>query len=212
MKLILVLFFLILITNTTIFSQTHSAFYQTIVDGVKYDSVFNYLKKIESFGVKSPGTSALTNAKNWLVNKYTAYGYSNIQIDNFTDNGDVLYNVIANKTGTLYPNTYLIVCGHYDSKSGWGGGSPGVNDNGSGVSIILEIARLLKNINTEYSIKFINFTAEETGYTGSTNYLNSFVIPQNLDIRLVFNIDEVGGKSGANNILSNAKKEILLQV
>jgi Zn-dependent M28 family amino/carboxypeptidase len=57
----------------------------------------------------------------------------------------------------------------------------------------------LKNVNTEYSIKFINFTAEETGYTGSTNYLNSIVIPQNLDIRLVFNIDEVGGVAGQVN-------------
>ncbi len=199
MKLIITSIFLIFITSSTLFSQTHSTFYQSIVDGVKYDSVLNYLKKVQSFGVKSPGTPALINAKNWLVNKYTLYGYSNIQIDNFTYNGNTLYNVIVNKTGTLYPTTYLIVCGHYDSKAGGGGGSPGVNDNGSGVSIILEIARLLKNVNTEYSIKFINFTAEETGYTGSSNYLNNTVIPQNLDIRLVFNIDEVGGVAGQIN-------------
>ncbi|MBI5540436.1 MAG: M28 family peptidase [Bacteroidia bacterium] len=192
-----VICFIFLIQSS--FSQNHSAFYQSVVNDVKYDSVLNYLKKVELLGVKSPGTNALVNAKNWLVNKYTSFGYSNIQIDTFTDNGDVLYNVIVTKTGTLYPNTYLIVCGHYDSKSGWSGGSPGVNDNGSGVSVILEIARLLKNVNTEYSIKFINFTAEETGYTGSLNYLNNIVIPQNLDIRLVFNIDEVGGVAGQVN-------------
>lgn len=202
MKKIFYLVFFLFITCQSLFSQAYSSYYQSIVDNVKYDSLLTSLQKIESLGVKSPGTTALVNAKNWLVNKYTSYGYSDIQIDNFTDNGDALYNVIVNKTGTLYPNTYLIVCGHYDSKSGWSGGSPGVNDNGSGVSIILEIARLLKNINTEYSIKFINFTAEETGYTGSYHYLNTIVIPQNMNIRLVFNIDEVGGIAGeTNNII-----------
>jgi hypothetical protein len=66
----------------------------------------------------------------------------------------------------------------------------------------LEIARKLKNINTEYSIKFINFIAEEWGLVGSTNYVNNFVIPQSLDVRLVFNIDEVGGVAGElNNII-----------
>jgi aminopeptidase YwaD len=194
--------FILFISIQYLFSQTYSVFYQSIVDGVKYDSILTSLQKIETFGVKSPGTTALINAKNWLVNKYTTYGYSNIQIDSFTDHGDALYNVIVNKTGTVFPNTYLIVCGHYDSAAGMGGGSPGVNDNGSGVSIILEIARMLKNVNTEYSIKFINFTAEETGFTGSSNYINNTVLPQNLNIRLVFNIDEVGGIAGqVNNII-----------
>ena len=202
MKSLFAAIILFCFTSSSLFSQTHSNFYQSIVDGVKYDSILKSLQKIESLGVKSPGTAALVNAKTWLVNKYMNYGYSNIQIDSFNYNGDMLYNVIVNKTGTLYPNTFVIVCGHYDSKSGWGGGSPGANDNGSGVSIILEIARLLKNINTEYSIKFINFTAEETGYTGSSNYINAVVLPQTMDIRLVFNIDEVGGVAGqVNNII-----------
>lgn len=198
MKILFTSVFFLFITIQILFSQTHSIFYQSIVDGVKYDSILRNLQKIESFGIKSPGTQALINAKNWLVNKYTYYGYSNIQINSFNDNGNMLYNVIVNKTGTKYPNYYIIICGHYDSAPE----SPGVNDNGSGVSIILEIARKLKNVNTEYSIKFINFTAEETGLNGSLNYLNNIVIPQNLNIRLVFNIDEVGGEAGQiNNII-----------
>jgi hypothetical protein len=74
-----------------------------------------------------------------------------------------------------------------------------VNDNGSGVAIILEIARLMQNIPTKYSIRFINFSAEEYGMIGSSNYVNNVVIPQNMDIRLVFNIDEVGGVAGMVN-------------
>jgi len=91
-------------------------------------------------------------------------------------------------------NTYVIVDGHYDTKTG-----TGTNDNGSGVSIILEIARLLQNVNTEYSIKFINFSAEEVGLVGSWNYVNNTVIPDNLNIKVLLNLDEVGGINGMTN-------------
>src|SRR5690606_31892333 len=75
----------------------------------------------------------------------------------------------------------------------------GVNDNGSGTSAILEIARILKDIQTEYSIKFIHFTAEELGLIGSQFYVQNTVVPQNLNIKLVLNIDEIGGVAGQTN-------------
>src|SRR5690606_20644816 len=93
-----------------------------------------------------------------------------------------------------YPDTYIIIDGHYDTING-----PGANDNGSGTAIILEMARILKDIPTEYSIKFIHFTAEEWGLIGSYQYVEDIVLPQNLDIRLVFNIDQVGGIAGDIN-------------
>jgi len=94
----------------------------------------------------------------------------------------------------VYPNTYVIVDGHYDTING-----VGANDNGSGTALILEIAKQLATIPTEYSIKFINFSAEEVGLLGSQHYVNNTVIPQNLDIRLVLNIDQVGGVNGMTN-------------
>ena len=63
----------------------------------------------------------------------------------------------------------------------------------------MEMARLLKDVETEYSIKFIHFSGEEDGLIGSEYYVNNTVNPQNLDIKLVFNIDEVGGLAGTNN-------------
>jgi hypothetical protein len=69
------------------------------------------------------------------------------------------------------------------------------------VVTILEIARLLQNIPTEYSIKFINFAGEEDGLIGSQHYVNSVVnaTTPKMNIRLVFNIDEVGGVAGIEN-------------
>jgi aminopeptidase YwaD len=178
-------------------AQTYNNFYGGIVNTSSYDSVSANLVDFENLGVKEPGTVALDNTLNWLINKYTSYGYTDIEIDTLSYGGNDVYNLIVTKQGDNFPNTYLIVDGHYDTKNG-----AGTNDNGSGTSIILETARLMQNINTRYSVKFIHFSVEEVGLVGSTFYVNNTVIPQNMDIKLVFNIDEVGGVNGmANNTI-----------
>ncbi len=179
-------------------SQTFNADYANISNQVTQNNINTYLQEFESLGVKTTGSAANTNAYNWLRNKYLSFGYSESEIskDSFTYNNQSTSNIIVTKTGTKYPNTYVIVCGHYDTITG-----TGTNDNGSGVSVILEVARLLKNVPTEYSIKFINFTGEEQGLLGSQHYVSSVVNATNpkMNIRLVLNIDEVGGVKGKTN-------------
>jgi len=175
-------------------AQTHDSYYQGIVDNCTLVSVNTHLNEFVGYGVKSVGTTELDNAKNWLKNKYLSYGYTNIVEDTFTVGANTTTNIVVTKVGLVYPNTYVIVDGHYDTING-----VGANDNGSGTALILEIAKQLATIPTEYSIKFINFSAEEIGLLGSQNYVNNTVIPQNLDIRLVLNIDQVGGVNGMTN-------------
>jgi hypothetical protein len=140
----------------------------------------------------------LQNTLDWIKNKYSSYGYTAAQMQEFTftNNGFVCKNLVLTKLGTTYPNTYVIICGHYDTITG-----KGTNDNGSGTSILLEVARLLQNIPTEYSIKFINFSGEEDGLIGSQHFVSTVVngTTPKMNIKLVFNIDEVGGRAGMVN-------------
>jgi len=179
-------------------SQTFNQNYANVSNLVSQTNINTYLQEFEALGVKTTGSTANNNAYNWLKNKYLSFGYSETEItrDNFTYNGQTTSNIIVTKQGTKYPNIYLIVCGHYDTITG-----AGTNDNGSGVSVILEAARLLKNIPTEYSIKFINFSGEEQGLLGSAHYVSSVVnaTSPKMNIRLVLNIDEVGGIKGRTN-------------
>ncbi|WP_415327224.1 M28 family peptidase [Chryseobacterium sp. MMS23-Vi53] len=174
--------------------------YQNRANMVTQTNITNNLLEFEALGVKTTGSAANTNAFNWLKNKYLSYGYSVSQIseDPFTFGGTTSSkNLIITKTGTVYPNTYVIICGHYDTITG-----PGVSDNGSGTSIILEAARILKDIPTEYSIKFIHFSGEEQGLQGSGHYADNVVFQNNirqLNIKVVFNLDQVGGKIGNTN-------------
>jgi aminopeptidase YwaD len=170
------------------------------VDQCSQANITNNLTAYEGLGLKRRGTTSLQNTYDWLKNKYLGFGYtvSQIQEDSYTYTGSpaVCKNLIVTKVGTLYPNTYVIVCGHYDSIGG-----TGTNDNGSGLVSILETARLLRNIPTEYSIKFINFSGEEDGLKGSQHYVSAVVngTTPKMDIRLVINLDEVGGVAGMEN-------------
>lgn len=188
----------IILSPLSLFAQTFVQRYADIANQTSQTNITNSLTEFEALGVKYRNTQALENTYQWLVNKYTSFGYSAAQIttDTYSYSGSTCKNLIVTKVGTLYPNTYVIVCGHYDSITG-----TGTNDNGSGVASILEIARLLKNVNTEYSIKFINFSGEEDGLRGSQHYVSTVVngTTPKMDIRLVFNLDEVGGVAGMTN-------------
>ena len=194
----------ILLTTSNGFSQVYIPAYGNVVNQCSQTNITSNLTEYEGLGLKRRGTTSLQNTLDWLKNKYLSYGYtaSQLQEDSYTYVGSpaVCKNLIVTKVGTVYPNIYVIVCGHYDSIGG-----TGTNDNGSGLVSILETARLLQSIPTEYSIKFINFSGEEDGLYGSEHYVSSIVnaTTPKLNIRLVFNLDEVGGVAGiANNTIT----------
>lgn len=193
-----------LLLCTTLFvqgigAQTFIQAYKNRADMVTQTNITGNLQEFANLGIKTTGSVANTNTLNWIKNKYISYGYAASQIEEspFTFGSTSSKNLIITKTGTVYPNKYVIICGHFDTIYG-----PGVNDNGSGTSIILEAARILKDIPTEYSIKFIHFSGEEQGLRGSSHYVNNVVYQggvRKLDIKLVFNLDQVGGVKGNNN-------------
>lgn len=199
-KNLLLFSFCLLLSVTKGYSQVYIPYYGSIVDQCSQSNITNNLTSYESLGLKRRGTTSLQNTFDWLKNKYLGFGYtaSQIQEDSYTYTGSssVCKNLIITKVGTLYPNTYVIVCGHYDSIGG-----TGTNDNGSGLVSILETARLLRTIPTEYSIKFINFSGEEDGLYGSKHYVSAVVngTTPKMDIRLVINLDEVGGVADIEN-------------
>lgn len=197
-NLLLSFFFLLLATKG--FSQVYVPYYGSIVEQCSQTNITNNLTTYEALGLKRRGTTSLQNTFDWLKSKYLEFGYTANQIaeDSYTYSGStaICKNLIVTKVGTVYPNTYVIVCGHYDSIGG-----TGTNDNGSGLVSILETARLLQNIPTEYSIKFVNFSGEEDGLKGSQHYVSAIVngTTPKMDIRLVLNLDEVGGVAGLTN-------------
>lgn len=206
------LFSLCIFATSFLFAQANAT-YQTRANLVTEANITQYITDLVAIGIRHGDATNLTRniaARDFIIEKYKSFGYidndaqpeiDEISTQTFTANAQSLQNIIVTKKGTTYPDEYVIICGHFDSVTA----GVGANDNGSGIATILELARILKNVPTEYSIKFINFNAEEDGLLGSKAYVSNVVNATNpkLNIRLVLNIDMIGGvKSKTNNTVS----------
>jgi Zn-dependent M28 family amino/carboxypeptidase len=69
---------------------------------------------------------------------------------------------------------------------------PGINDNGSGSAAILEVAEQLAHVDTQNTVRFGWWGAEESGLVGSTNYVNGLSQAEKDRIALYLNFDMVG--------------------
>ncbi len=68
----------------------------------------------------------------------------------------------------------------------------GMEDNGSGVALVLELARVMSQYVFDHSIVFMTVTGEEQGLVGSNAYA-VYAKQENLQIKAVLNNDIVGG-------------------
>jgi len=104
-------------------------------------------------------------------------------------------NVLAFVEGDLHPDKFIVFTAHYDhlGKMGKDVVFRGANDNASGVSMLLDLARhYAKEENRpSYSIAFIAFAGEELGLEGSMYYVQHPVFPLT-DIRFLINLDILG--------------------
>ncbi len=107
-------------------------------------------------------------------------------------------NICAMVKGTSKPDSLIVISAHYDHLGEMGSETffPGANDNGSGISFLLGLARYYAAHPQPYSVAFICFAAEEAGLVGSKYFTENPLIP--LDrIRFLINVDMVGtGETG----------------
>jgi Peptidase family M28/PA domain len=96
-------------------------------------------------------------------------------------------NVIA-ETASGDPNNVIVVGAHLDSV----GVGAGINDNGSGSAGILEIAEQLSGVTLRNKIRFVWFSAEESGLLGSEAYVASLPAGERDKIAAMLNFDMIG--------------------
>jgi len=108
-------------------------------------------------------------------------------------------NICGIVKGTLKPDSVIVITAHYDHLGGMGKDTffPGANDNGSGISFLLSLAKYYAKNPQKYTIAFICFAGEEAGILGSKYFTENPLIPLS-SIRFLINVDMVGtGETGA---------------
>ena len=99
---------------------------------------------------------ALQAAADYIGQKWRDQDYEVVPLDYQVD-GVRCANLEITRTGTACPRDILLIGAHYDSVSG----SPGANDNASGIAALLEISAHCARIAPASTVRFVAFVNEE---------------------------------------------------
>ncbi|MDA3927863.1 MAG: M28 family peptidase [Prolixibacteraceae bacterium] len=151
--------------------------YKSHFDSLRADTFCN--RKVQASLEQSSDHDA---CRDYIYHTFKKYlGEENTFIHSFKSGDHCgLANVLGFKKGTKQAERIWIISAHYDTNNNHETDeksekiSPGANDNGTGLAAILEIARIVSNLETEASILFAAWDFEEeytNGYpTGSNNW------------------------------------------
>ncbi|MEW5924123.1 MAG: M28 family peptidase [Candidatus Zixiibacteriota bacterium] len=162
---------------------------------IRADSLQAYVQALQAFPPRLTGSQADYDSRDWIYNKFVKFGYDSVMLDTFTYSSSQVHNIIAVKPGSLYPDHYVVIGAHKDAVSV----SPGADDNGSGTAGVLEIARVLKDIDTKMTFIFILFDGEEQGLNGAWHYANAAAAAGD-SIVVMLNMDMIGFMNNDNDV------------
>ena len=165
----------------------------SLADMVSQDSLYSYDTRLENFYTRHVYSDSIRLARDWLIAKFQEFGYTDVTTDTFYYNGTPCNNVICFKEGYSEPDKIIVVGGHYDSYNTHTDPTifaPGADDNASGTSAVLELARIFKDVDTKKSIMFCAFSAEEVGLIGS-GVIAGRLYSEGADLECMLNFDMV---------------------
>lgn len=126
--------------------------------------LLTHLRRLEGERHPFDSPARLQAAQEYVLSHWRALGYD-VLLDDYAYLGESFVNLIATpKHIPIGPR--LIVGAHLDTMPG----SPGADDNASGVAVMLEASRLLAAHPAALPIEFIAFSLEELGMIGSHHY------------------------------------------
>ncbi|KAB8330666.1 M28 family peptidase [Scytonema tolypothrichoides VB-61278] len=81
----------------------------------------------------------------------------------------------------------ILIGAHYDAVPG----TPGADDNATGIAVLLELARMFASVPTKYPLQLVAFDMEEYGLLGSTEYA-AYLKQEQQPLRLMISLEMLG--------------------
>ncbi len=124
-------------------------------------------------GERHPKTApaALKKAASYLANQMRSCGLETRK-DRIDAGGLIAYPNVIGRPQKPHDSSkdVLVIGAHYDTVAG----SPGADDNASGLAVLLEVARVLRGMQGRHVPEFVAFSMEESGFIGSGYYVQDF--------------------------------------
>ena len=195
-------------TTPTPVKSARTQYIENLIAAVSNAEILDNLKIFtEQIGARWYSSANMDLARGWVKGILRYYGFADSAIteDGFSCNDTTVYNVYTKITTAKQNPDIILFVAHYDSYHE----GRGAVDNASGLCTVLEIARVLKNLNRDLGVevRFLFTAAEELGYYGAYRYVNYFS-PASLNRHVaVFNVDmSAHFSNSANHYLTVSTK------
>ncbi len=184
---------------------------QQLIHQIRPDSLKATLIALQAFHNRNTGSDTLSDsigmgaARKWVLRQFERFsaqqqsrlltGY--LEFDQDICGMDRHKNVVAVLPGrdTADPSS-IIIEAHLDSrcqdKCSGDCLALGIDDNGSGVALVIELARVMSQFTFDHTLIFMTTTGEEQGLYGA-NAFAVYAKTENIPIKAVLNNDIVGG-------------------
>ena len=144
-----------------------------IVGEVNESELQNTTYVLQGIPTRAFGSDGNREAGEYLYSRLA--GIPGLEVE--SQGGD-LNNVIATLPGSDNTSDGVVIVGaHYDSTSSDPARAPGATDNGCGIAIVLELARVMSGHSFNRTVQFAFWNAEEDGQYGSTEYAARAAVP-----------------------------------
>lgn len=171
---------------------------------MKHLQAFGKIAK-ENSGNRAVGTKGGMASAKYIVDAAKEAGYP-VQVLPFENREKVIgQNIFVEIAGQTNESVVLLGA-HFDSvKMG-----PGINDNASGVALLLELMNQLKaeKVKPKNTIVLAFWDSEETGIAGSQDYVKKLSPEQLKGIKAYINVDMVGTKNPDVMIADASKSSV----
>lgn len=189
-----------------------------LVEAVSGERMLATVQKLASFKSRYVGspqdheTEGIGAAYRWIHQEFESIAktaklpavvaYHDFETANARQAGNhTCKNVYLWLKGKKHPGRVVVFGGHYDSihyvdrRPQKDAEAPGANDNASGTSAVLELARLFAPREFETGIIFIAFSGEELGLLGARAFVKELK-EKNLEVVAMLNNDTIGSARG----------------
>ena len=114
--------------------------------------------------------------------------WGTVETHEFQVRGKIHENLILNlPCDRISPLPPILIGAHYDAVPG----TPGADDNATGVAVLLELARVFAAMPLKYPLRLVAFDLEESGLLGSTAYA-THLQAQGQSLRLMLSLEMLG--------------------
>ncbi|BAY43243.1 peptidases M20 and M28 [Scytonema sp. HK-05] len=135
----------------------------------------------------------LATAGHFFVQEYIRQQFGqlgSVEIHTFSVRGKTCQNLILNlpsQPGSQKGLPPILIGAHYDAVPG----TPGADDNATGMAVLLELARMFAAQPTKHPLRLVAFDMEEYGLLGSTEYAAKLKQEQQ-PLRLMISLEMLG--------------------